>query len=121
MKWVSNSITFMWVPWGYGGGPPRTIGTHMAKKSGPISIRAATRAKVFGSSNHWSLAPFPNGGDGRIVDVNLEIQGSPKSGFNLVQSPEGYFTADTHCPTLEDAKADAQEMFGVLPTDWKQS
>jgi len=52
-------------------------------------------------------------------EVELVIEGNPKSGYHLVMTPDGCFTADAHYSTVEDALGDAQEVFGVLPEDWR--
>ena len=50
--------------------------------------------------------------------MTLEIQGDAKNGYHLVMSPEGCFTADTWHESVEDAKATAEEAFGVPPHEW---
>jgi len=93
----------------------------MAKKNRPVSINATAKATVYGTSNRWSLSPFDSSDEGRMVDVRLAIQGNAKHGFHLVQSPDGFFTADSHSPTLDDALTLAQELYGIPASAWTET
>jgi hypothetical protein len=74
---------------------------------------------IYGTQNCWSLDS--NGEGFTKAEVNLEIQGTTKSGYNLVMSPKGFFTADYWFSTLEEAYEDAEEMFGVKKEEWKKN
>lgn len=85
------------------------------------SIFATTTASIFGSRNAWSLAPiegfspYPS----QCV-VRLEIQGDKRNGYNLVMSPEGFFTADSWHPTQQDALDSAYDLFHVPQDAWSE-
>ncbi len=53
------------------------------------------------------------------LDVDLEIQGNKSSGYHLVMSPDGCFTADTWHESKEDALETASAMFGVAVGNWQ--
>lgn len=81
---------------------------------------AVARVRVWGTENCWSLAPSPGvASANKECDVTLEIQGTPKDGYNLVMSPAGFFTADCWCKTKSDALDDARELFGIADDEWK--
>ena len=50
--------------------------------------------------------------------IELEIQGDEINGYNLVMSPEGFFTADYWYETKEEAMESAEELFGVTRLEW---
>lgn len=81
------------------------------------SLLVQTKARITGKENAWGIA---SSGDatGRCVSVVLEIQGNAKSGYHLVKSPDGYFTADDWFLTLEEAQSAALEDFGVPLDSW---
>lgn len=84
-------------------------------------LRARTVARVWGSKNAWSLAaPKGREATSRECDVEVEIQGDERNGFHLVMRPQGFFTADTHSPTLEDVLSQARELFGLEEGDWSK-
>ena len=84
-----------------------------------MTLVARTKSRVWGSKNAWSLTPHRGfEGDGRECAVDLEIDGDDKSGYHLIMSPAGFFTADSWHETLADALAAAAEMFGVAPENW---
>lgn len=83
-------------------------------------LTAVGRARIWGTKNRWSLAPFPEAGSAnRECEVKLEIQGTPKNGYNLVMYPAGFFAADHWYKTKPEALDDAREQFGVSVNEWK--
>jgi len=78
-----------------------------------------TEARVWGTSNSWSLERSGRSGEGQLCRVDLEITGDPKTGFHLVVAPEGFFAADTWHETQDQALAEAGAAFGVRPDDWR--
>jgi hypothetical protein len=70
--------------------------------------------------NAWKLA-LPTDPREHVQDrqVTLEIQGDGATGYHLVMSPEGCFTADTWHDSIEDAKHTAQDAFGVSLDAWR--
>ena len=86
-----------------------------------MTLVARTTSRVWGSHDAWSLAP-DGGSDaaGRDCAVDLEIRGDDASGYHLVMSPAGFFTADTWHETLDDAYAAAAEFFGIAPERWAE-
>ena len=86
------------------------------------SIYATTTTRIWGTRNAWS-AERTGGPDQPNTEctVQLEIQGDDRNGYNLVMSPEGFFTADSWHPTKNDAIDAACEIFGVSETSWSNS
>ena len=85
-----------------------------------MTLVAHTRARVWGTKNHWSLAPHPGlGRRGRDCEFDLQIQGDEKGGYNLVMSPAGFFTADEWYESKDDVLAVASELFGLDRESWK--
>lgn len=82
-------------------------------------MRAYVVVPIRGYGNSWKVAE-PSDPPARVEDraVALEIQGNDAEGYHLVMSPEGCFTADTWHDSVEDAKATAEEVFGVPPDGW---
>ncbi len=65
------------------------------RKLSMIQIYTKTKVRILGIKNGWSFAPREEKkGAGHPCDIKLEIQGSKRSGFHLVMSPPGFFTAD---------------------------
>jgi len=82
-------------------------------------LSAQIRAVIFGTRNHWSLSWHPGFEmAGTECNVRLEIQGDEKDGYNLVKSPEGFFTADDWHMTIDEARKSAHESFGVEVLQW---
>src|ERR1017187_6943834 len=54
----------------------------------------------------------------REVDIRLEIQGDDGSGYHLVMTPDGCFTADNWYRSKREALEAASEMFGTLIDGW---
>ena len=82
---------------------------------------SSTRRRVWGRKHGWSLSSDSGyRGPGKECEIKLEIQGDDKNGYHLIMSPDGFFTADTWCETLEAAIRDGQELFGLAHQDWKQ-
>ena len=74
---------------------------------------------ICGTSNAWKVAePSDPAAAVQEREVLLEIQGDPKNGYQLIMSPKGCFTADSWHETIDDAKEDAQELFGVHLQSW---
>jgi len=85
------------------------------------SIVAKATARIWGTRNAWSLSAFADGRDCSCeCEVSLEIQGDAKNGYHLVQSPDGFFAADSHHETKEDALETAEELFGVCRHEWSE-
>ena len=82
-------------------------------------IKATTEATIWGTRNAWSLTEGPEAVQSKRVTVEVEIQGSRKAGYNLVISPDGFFTADYWYPTFEDVLADALDLFGLEEADFE--
>ena len=85
------------------------------------TLRAQTTATIFGTRDSWSLArhaQFEAAGIRCIV--RLEIRGDEKNGYHLVESPEGFFTADDWHSTIVEAQRSASELFGVGPQQWSE-
>jgi hypothetical protein len=83
-------------------------------------LHAETRATVWGSETGWSLAPSSSIADAsRTVPVSLSIEGDGGGGYLLVQSPDGFFTADEWFHTIDEALDYAQELYGVERDAWK--
>ena len=84
-----------------------------------LSIFAITKARIWGTTNAWSLTQFA-GSDQLNCEciVELEIQGDDRNGYNLVMSPTGFFTADSWHQTKDDALLSALELFGVAQDEW---
>lgn len=78
-------------------------------------------ATIFGTKNAWSLEPDAPSVPRTETAVDLEIQGSPKDGYHLVMSPEGFFAADNWYATLEEAFADGLSLFSVSREVWRES
>jgi hypothetical protein len=86
-----------------------------------MRIFAKTRVRVWGTRNSWSLSPESGlRGSAKECDVELEIQGNDREGYNFVMSPTGFFTADTWHQTKDEALATAKELFGVGHAEWKE-
>jgi len=82
-------------------------------------IRAKKTINVWGTSNAWSLEPSPQKIEPCTECVTeLEIQGDDKNGYNLVMTPEGFFTADYWYMSLQEAMESAEELFGVSTAEW---
>ena len=84
-------------------------------------IKASKTVTIWGTSNAWSLDPEPGkSATGSESFTELEIQGDEKNGYNLVMSPEGFFTADYWFETKGEALESAEELFGVTKSEWTQ-
>jgi hypothetical protein len=82
-------------------------------------VRALVVVPIYGSGNAWKVAEATDPpAKVQEREVALEIQGSAANGYHLVMSPAGCFTADTWHESIEDAKATAEELFGVPPDRW---
>ena len=51
--------------------------------------------------------------------VELSIEGSSKSGYYLLMTPEGLFTADLHFDSIEEAKEEAENYFELSSIQWQ--
>lgn len=85
-----------------------------------VRLQAEVEAVIFGSHDAWSLE-WQRGfaREGKRCRVQLEIQGDDNTGYNLIQRPDGFFTADTWHPTLDEAKRAATELFAVVSGVWR--
>jgi len=82
-------------------------------------IKAKKTVIIWGTSNAWSLEPSSGIKERRTEALTeLEIQGTEKDGYNLVMSPEGFFTADYWYETQKEAIESAEELFGVKEAEW---
>lgn len=82
---------------------------------------ANTRTRVWGTRNSWSLAPHKGaGGRGTECNCTVVIEGDDRNGYNLVMSPVGFFASDQWYKTLQEALADADELFGIHPNAWTE-
>jgi hypothetical protein len=82
-------------------------------------IKAKKTVTIWGTSNAWCLKPETGKKTPSTVSLTeLEIQGDEKNGYNLVMSPEGFFTADNWYKSLQEAKKSAEELFGVTDKEW---
>ena len=84
------------------------------------TLKASAVARVWGTRNAWSLTP-PKGSAGAGVQCNVAVQiesDKRSGGCHLIMAPEGFFTADCFYETIDEAKADALELFGIKASDW---
>jgi len=85
-----------------------------------VSLKCSVRARII-SERHsaWKVAGDHEGSQYlKDVIVDLEIVGQASTGFNLVMTPEGCFTADNWFETQDDAMAAAEETFGASQVRW---
>ena len=80
--------------------------------------RTSTQASISGTRNAWRKVEEDTPRS-QLVPVELEIQGDSRSGFYLMMAPEGFFTADIWCESLEEAFEEARECFGVARASWR--
>ena len=85
---------------------------------------AKVNTTVFTIKGGWTLGPVEGHG-GRAAtatecEVRLEIQGTRKAGYNLAMSPDGFFTADHWFKTKAQALESAEELFGLIESDWTE-
>ena len=86
------------------------------------SIFTTTKARIWGTTNSWSLSQFAGSDQPKSEClVELEIQGDDHDGYNLVMRPSGFFTADTWHRTKDDALLEALELFGVARDAWSNN
>lgn len=92
----------------------------MVSKSGKKQrLEATCEATYRVEKGGWSLAEATDAGTGFVrARTRLEIQGSPKFGFNLIMLPDGLMAADSWCADLDDAFESAEDMFGVSRDSW---
>ena len=82
-------------------------------------MRAVAVVPICGSGNAWKVAESSDPPAAvQHREVALEIQGSAATGYHLVMSPAGCFTADTWHESVADAKGTAAEVYGVSPDAW---
>ena len=74
---------------------------------------ATTRARIEGTHNSWGV-----GAEGSECEVDLRVQGDPAEGYFLIQSPDGFFTADDWFETREDALRCAARDYGIARDEW---
>lgn len=83
-------------------------------------MKTVAEILIRGYGNSWKVAEPSDTGTSHLQQrtVALEIRGDAKDGYHLVMSPEGYFTAETWHPSVEDAKETAFRIFGVPLDGW---
>jgi hypothetical protein len=82
-------------------------------------IKTTKTVTIWGTSNAWSLEPQKGLSEASTESrTELEIQGDEKNGYNLVMSPEGFFSADYWYKTKEEAIESAEELFNVTRSEW---
>ncbi|NNE00061.1 MAG: hypothetical protein HKN47_22300 [Pirellulaceae bacterium] len=82
---------------------------------------ATTRTRVWGQRNSWSLSQPANSPNAGVpCNVIVEIQGTPHDGYHVVMSPDGFFTADTWCESLDEAFNSGKELFDIERHDWQE-
>ena len=84
------------------------------------SIFATARAQLWEHDESWTLAPRCGPNPGRSVEFNLEIRGGEAKGFHLRMRPQGFPIAEYWYPSLAEALADAQGLFGVQEAAWSE-
>ncbi|MFS1524465.1 hypothetical protein ACL7TT_10180 [Microbulbifer sp. 2304DJ12-6] len=52
------------------------------------------------------------------LEIELLIEGNAKNGYHLIMTPEGFFAADLHFDSIEEAKEEAEEYFEVSNIQW---
>ena len=81
---------------------------------------AKTRTQVWGNRNAWSLArPDQSFSPATECEIVIEIQGDTKNGYNFIMSPDGFFTADSWCESLDEAFEDGKQLFDIDRGDWQ--
>jgi hypothetical protein len=85
-----------------------------------IIFRTQTTVQICGTRNAWSLESDDPNEPRTETLVNLEIQGSNRDGYNLVMSPDGFFTADYWYETLDEAFEAGFDLFSVSKEQWKE-
>ena len=85
-----------------------------------MRLVAVTKAMICGPGNTWWKLAQPTE-RAAVTErvVSLEIQGDDSSGYHLIETPEGCFTADSWHETKADALETAERRFGVRPSDWR--
>ena len=79
-------------------------------------MKANAVVPISGTYNAWKVAEPPDPTSSvQERAVALEIQGDAKTGYHLIMSPSGCFTADSWHETIEDAMDSALRVFDVLP------
>jgi hypothetical protein len=84
------------------------------------NLNCTVQARIRRLKGGWKVADQDD--DSQYVStltVDLSIIGDGKNGFHMVMQPEGLFAADTHYDSIQAAKDDAAECFGVVDSDWK--
>ena len=83
------------------------------------TINARKVRKIWGTGNAWNLEPGPDRSEPVTeCEVLLEIEGDDKTGYHLVISPEGFFTADYWYASRKEAMQSATKLFGVAESEW---
>lgn len=84
-----------------------------------ILFAKVENVKISGRKNAWRILSEDEVHEKYYTcKLELEIQGRPKQGYNLVMSPEGFFTADCWYETKQEAFDDAKSMFGISEDQW---
>ncbi len=85
-----------------------------------IIYRTQTTTQICGTKNAWSIESDKSNVPRTETIVELEIQGTYRNGYNLVMSPDGFFTADYWYKTIDEAFVAGQELFSVSKTQWRK-
>lgn len=85
-----------------------------------IIYRSQTKTQICGTKNAWTIESDEPNAPRIETLVELEIQGTERDGYNLVMSPDGYFTADYWYKTIEEAFEAGQELFSVAKKQWRK-
>jgi hypothetical protein len=82
-------------------------------------VKTVVVVQICGSGDAWKVAGSSDPPE-RVQErvVTLEIQGDGASGYHLVMSPAGCFTADSWHESISGAKETAAEVFGVASDAW---
>lgn len=67
----------------------------------------------------WKIANADDASE-YVKDLNIElsITGNKKDGYHLLIKPKGCSAADSHHKSLADAKENADDLFGIIESDW---
>ena len=86
------------------------------------TLVAIAQSRIWGTTNSWSLDPHRGRNEPhQECQVRLEIQGDDESGYHLVMTPTGFFTADSWHATKDEVLKAAETLFGVGRDEWKIS
>ena len=85
-----------------------------------VILRTQTTVQICGTKNAWSIeSDNPNVPRTEAL-MDLEIQGSDGTGYHLVMSPDGFFTADCWYENIDEAFDAGHELFSVSKEQWRK-